>query len=122
MNRAFSIFQAFVSAFIDFFYRNPVKRSIINFASQKVVLPGQIWVLPGVGQVLVQEADDAVVSYWASVGAHSTTFKASQMRLYRTSKKNFSTWCMRGFEVEETDNSLNEDNNDNIIQFNRKDS
>ena len=121
MNRTFSIFQTIVSAFIDFFYRNPVKRSIINFASQKVIFPGQIWLLPGVGQVLVQEADDTTISYWASVGAHSSPFLSSQMRLYRTSRKSFSTWCMQGFELEETNSSLDEDNN-NIVQFNRKDS
>ena len=117
MNRILASVHAFFNIFIDFFYRDPVERSIVNFVTQRPIFSGQIWLLPHLGEVLIEEEDEKYIVYRVL----SREFEDDYGRLYRTSRKNFLLWCRdpQDFSdfADDTEEPHSEDS-DNVIQLN----
>lgn len=114
---------------IDFFYRDAFERSVVNFAAQKVILPGQVWLLPGVGPVLVQEVDAESVTYLATTpGTAPNHFEPGEFNAYRASRRDFTVWCRDPQEISAIDDDEDgwpeEDSHgdDNVIQLSPRNS
>ncbi len=113
----------------DFFYRDALERSVVKLASQKVIIPGQFWILPGVGSVRVEEVDDKTVVYQAAIPKNvPDCFGHGWRHSYRVSRKEFAVWGEGPQEASFNDGGWSDEDasdddsydNSNVIHFGAK--
>jgi len=122
VRKVFEYVSAFFNFFIDLFYRDPIERSIMNVVGQKPIFPGQRWLLPRIGEVVIESDDDDQVCYRVISLEPYDEFSDGT---YRTSRKNFLLWCrdpreLIDFSEDDTDDTDDppSEESDNIIQLN----
>jgi len=107
--------KSFFNVIADLLYYDHVERLIVNHANQKPIFPGQIWLLPYLGRVLVEECDKKRVVY--SVLPEDPDDEELG-RTYSASSKDFLFWCARPEFIEPIQEDLDIKNSDNVVQLN----
>ena len=95
MRRLIRSFSVLLNIIADFVYAPFIRSHIHEIATKFPLLPGQIWLLPRLGKVLVCEVNDKMVSYRLLDAPDDDD-------IYAASRKDFVLNC-RGIEEFEED-------------------